>query len=164
MAKCLNVDCSNEVVSQEGKRQKKTCSDSCRQKVWQKNKQDKQFIKIPYEEWERLTTIENELLKRVIDKTINGVELMPLIKTTPYYENERIENERRPIGNKEQKLFLEELKKENKGEPIKQKSFTDWMSIAKNGVSDIESFKTSLTASNLNGNQKLMVLSKLNNQ
>ena len=68
MAKCLNVDCSNEVVSQEGKRQKKTCSDSCRQKVWQKNKQDKEFIKIPYEEWERLTNIENNILKKVIEK------------------------------------------------------------------------------------------------
>ena len=74
MAKCLNVDCIKEVFSQEGKRQKKTCSDSCRQKVWQKNKQNKQFIKIPYEEWERLTTIENNTLKKVIEKTVTPVK------------------------------------------------------------------------------------------
>ena len=54
MAKCLNVYCNNEVVSQEGKRQKKTCSDSCRQKVWQNNKKDSKYVRVLRIDWEKL--------------------------------------------------------------------------------------------------------------
>lgn len=54
MAKCLNKGCDNEVVSQEGKRARRTCSDSCRQQLWQKNNTKKRFIKVPIEEWEKL--------------------------------------------------------------------------------------------------------------
>lgn len=54
MAKCLNEGCDNEVVSQEGKRARRTCSDSCRQQLWQRNNTKKRFIKVPIEEWEKL--------------------------------------------------------------------------------------------------------------
>ena len=123
MAKCLNVDCSNEVVSQEGKREKKTCSDSCRQKVWQKNKQLQQFIKIPYEEWQRLTNTENELLKKAIEASTKPIrdkiytELMPLIRITPDFKKEFVvdvplNKEFRPIMKGEEGLDYTMAKRE----------------------------------------------------
>ena len=123
MAKCLNVDCSNEVVSQEGKREKKTCSDSCRQKVWQKNKQLQQFIKIPYEEWQRLTNTENELLKKAIEASTKPIrdkiytELMPLIRITPDSKKEFVvdvplNKEFRPIMKGEEGLQYTMAKRE----------------------------------------------------
>lgn len=40
-------------------------------------------------------------------------------------------------------------------------TYADWLSMAKSGVSDVEAFKNSLITSNLNGNQKSMVLAKI---
>ena len=68
MAKCLNESCSNEVVNKEGKRARRTCSDSCRQKLWQKNNTKQRFIKVPIEEWEKLMAKSegNALLQKAI--------------------------------------------------------------------------------------------------
>lgn len=65
MAKCK--ECNKEVKQSEGKKIKLFCSDSCRQKNWQKEKKSKKQMKcIPIEEWNdvearvnKLTAIEN---------------------------------------------------------------------------------------------------------
>ena len=123
MAKCLNLDCSNEVISQEGKRAKKFCSNTCRQKSWQKNKQESKFIKIVYEEWKRLTDLENGLLKKAIEVTTIPIrdkmrtELMPLIRITPDFKKESVVNvplnkEFRPIMKGESGLDYSIAKRE----------------------------------------------------
>ena len=87
MAKCLNVDCNNEVVSQEGKRQKKTCSDSCRQKVWQNNKKDSKYVRVLRIEWEKIV---NER------KNAPPLPLMGMIRNSPNGKEE-VETEFIPL-------------------------------------------------------------------
>ena len=75
MAKCLNPECNNKIISQLGKREKKTCSDSCRQKVWQRNKQESNFVKVSREEWESFVKfkkgINNQKQKEVLDTEVS---------------------------------------------------------------------------------------------
>ena len=85
MAKCLNVDCNNEVVSQEGKRQKKTCSDSCRQKVWQNNKKDSKYVRVLRIEWEKLVQgipeRENKLINAARGRDESGINEDEIVLT-----------------------------------------------------------------------------------
>lgn len=85
MAKCLNVDCNNEVVSQEGKRQKKTCSDSCRQKVWQNNKKDSKYVRVLRIEWEKIvqgiSERENKLINAARGRDESGINEDEIILT-----------------------------------------------------------------------------------
>lgn len=101
MAKCLNEGCSNEVVNKEGKRARRTCSDSCRQKLWQKNNTKQRFIKVPIDEWELLMS----------ERVSASMSRLPETRTTPLFFKEKEEG-RRPTGNPEQKAFLDGLMEE----------------------------------------------------
>ena len=80
MAKCLNEGCSNEVVNKEGKRARRTCSDSCRQKLWQKNNTKHRFIKVPIDEWELLMS----------ERASASMPRLPEIRTTPPFFKEQV--------------------------------------------------------------------------
>lgn len=143
--------CGGPTPQTAGRRAKKYCSDTCRQKDFQKRKKGGDQAK----EEEPLT------FKKVDKKTRGG-----LIKHFEPVFPAIVDEFSMPIDLPMMDTRIDEPKKWQEAEIVKTEiklpnDFNELKRMAEAGVSDVVKFKDHLASTKLNHNQKSMILSKL---
>lgn len=156
------LQCNKPITQTQGRRERKFCPDSnCGQLYWlSTHPKESRFKRIPIEEYEKLIAKSFEDNKEEIGKVVMDIMGlgMAVTKTNGDGKLKRIY----PLSDE---AMAASYNSEHTDSHIQVKSYptsyNDLLTMAKNGVDNIESFKLAVTASKLTPPQKAMILSKI---